>query len=144
MHQVATILKQNKLSVTEGRRRILELFLNHSGALEHADIEKNAGAHFDRVTIYRTLQSFVEKGIIHVIPSTDNTIKYALCKDDCSEGHHHDHHVHFYCRRCENTFCLDDVVTPRIDLPAGYMLAEVDVVVKGICRNCGKPATGRS
>jgi len=136
MNSIATLLKENNLSVTAGRQRILQLFLNSDGALAHADIEKNAGDHFDRVTIYRTLQAFVEKGLIHTIPTSDNSIKYALCKNDCKEGHHHDHHVHFVCEACQNTYCLDAVVTPHINLPAGYRSYEIEVVAKGICKVC--------
>lgn len=138
MRSIENILKVNKLSVTAGRQKILQLFLNSGGALAHADIEKNAGEHFDRVTIYRTLQAFVEKGLIHTIPTSDNSIKYALCKDDCGEGHHHDHHVHFVCNTCNNTFCLDSVVTPKVDLPEGYQSVELEVVAKGVCKNCGR------
>jgi Fur family ferric uptake transcriptional regulator len=130
------ILKKNRLSVTASREKILNLFLDQSGALAHGDIEKRAGEKFDRVTIYRTLQAFVEKGIIHTIPTADNSILYALCKDDCEEGHHHDHHVHFVCRQCQNTYCLDNVVTPDIKLPTGYSAKQIDVVVEGICRQC--------
>lgn len=136
MDSIVHILKQNNLSVTEGRRKILSLFLNSSGALAHADIEKNTDSHFDRVTVYRTLQSFVDKGIIHTIPTSDNSIKYALCKDECGEGHHHDHHVHLVCTRCGNTLCLDDVVTPTVKLPREYTVQQVEVVVKGVCKSC--------
>lgn len=136
MNGVSNILKQNKLSVTASRQKILQLFLDNNGALAHSDIEKGTGENIDRVTVYRTLQSFVEKGIVHTIPTSDNSIKYALCKDECEEGHHHDHHVHFVCQLCGNTFCLDKVVTPEIELPAGYILKQVDVVAKGICENC--------
>ena len=129
-------LKRNKMSVTGSRKRILQLFLENPGALAHGDIERNAGEKFDRVTVYRTLQTFVDKGIIHTIPTSDNTILYALCKDECSEGHHHDHHIHFICRKCQRTFCLDDVVTPEIRLPRGYLPDHTEVVVKGICKNC--------
>ncbi|HMR81799.1 MAG TPA: transcriptional repressor [Niabella sp.] len=139
MKSIESILKANKLSVTAGRQKILQLFLNSGGALAHADIEKNAGEHFDRVTIYRTLQAFVEKGLIHTIPTSDNSIKYALCKNDCTEGHHHDHHVHFVCTSCNNTYCLDGVVTPDIYLPKGYELFDLEVVARGVCKNC-KPA----
>src|SRR4249920_4189346 len=115
--QIQEILKKNQLSVTDSRSKILELFLQQYGALAHGDIEKKSGASFDRVTVYRTLQTFVEKGIIHTIPTADNSILYALCRDECSEGHHHDHHIHFVCNICHNTYCLDDVVTPEIKLP---------------------------
>src|SRR6201996_7574313 len=117
---IEDILKKNHLSITGGRRRILELFLQQDGALSHSDIEKKAGEKFDRVTIYRTLQTFEEKGIIHTIPTSDNSIRYALCKD-CTEGHHHDNPVHFVCTHCNKTICLDDVVSPSIPLPAGYV-----------------------
>ena len=134
--RIDVLLKQNSLSVTGSRKKILQLFLEQPGALAHGDIEKKAGEKFDRVTIYRTLQTFVDKGLIHTIPTADNSIRYALCKDACSEGHHHDHHIHFVCNNCHNTYCLDDVVTPEIKLPKGYQAAHVEVVVEGVCKNC--------
>jgi Fur family transcriptional regulator, ferric uptake regulator len=134
--QVGNLLKRNSLSITGSRKKILQLFLEQRGALAHGDIEKKAGEKFDRVTIYRTLQAFVDKGIIHTIPTADNSIRYALCKDDCSEGHHHDHHIHFVCDVCGNTYCLDDIVTPDIKLPRDYSAEHVEVVVEGICKNC--------
>src|ERR1041384_8306000 len=118
-NRVDDILRRNSLSVTESRKKILNLFLNNSGALAHGDIEKKAGEKFDRVTVYRTLQTFVEKGIIHTIPTADSMIRYGLCKDNCTEGHHHDHHVHFVCKQCGKTVCLEDVSVPTVPLPVG-------------------------
>ena len=138
LEEIKDILKRNNLSVTGSREKILSLFLSQSGALAHGDIEKRAGEKFDRVTVYRTLQTFVEKGIIHAIPTADNSIRYALCKDDCSEGHHHDHHIHFVCTNCGNTYCLDDVATPEIKLPKGYVTTHIEVVVDGVCKSCSQ------
>jgi Fur family ferric uptake transcriptional regulator len=134
--RIHDILKRNQLSVTDSRTKILELFLQQEGAVAHGDIEKKSGEKFDRVTVYRTLQTFVEKGIIHTIPTADNAIRYALCKDECSEGHHHDHHVHFVCQVCASTVCLDEVVVPQVALPRGYKSVQVEVVVNGLCKNC--------
>ena len=133
---MVNIFKRNRLSVTEGRKKILELFLKNEGALTHADIEKNTGETFDRVTVYRTLQTFVEKGIIHLIPTTDNSILYALCKDNCEEGHHHDNHVHFVCSTCEKTICLEGVIVPDVKLPKGFKPKYAEMVVNGICDDC--------
>lgn len=129
------ILRRKHLSVTDSRKKILSLFLNSKDALAHSDIEKKAGEKFDRVTVYRTLQTFVEKAIIHTIPTADNSIRYALCKE-CEEGHHHDEHVHFVCTNCGKTICLDDVVSPKIELPEGYIAQEVQVVINGVCKEC--------
>jgi Fur family ferric uptake transcriptional regulator len=135
-HEVNEILRKNQLSVTESRKLILELFIHSSGALAHADIEKRSGEKFDRVTVYRTLQSFMEKGIIHTIPTADNSIRYALCKDDCSDGHHHDNHVHFVCNVCSITTCIDSVTVPEVRLPKGFKPTEVQMIINGVCGSC--------
>jgi len=133
---VDELLRRNQLSVTGSRRKILELFLQQDGALSHSDIEKKAAEKFDRVTVYRTLQAFVEKGLIHSIPTSDNSIRYALCKDDCTAGGHRDDHVHFICNSCGNTMCLEEVVVPNIKLPRGYVVQQLEMLVSGICKSC--------
>ncbi|HVG40166.1 MAG TPA: transcriptional repressor [Chitinophagaceae bacterium] len=134
--EINYILKRNQLSVTESRTRILELFLTKNGALAHGDIEKKAGEKFDRVTVYRTLQSFLDKGIIHSIPTADNSVRYALCKDECTEGHHHDNHIHFICKNCGLTTCLDEVHIPEVKLPEGFKAQQIEMVVSGKCKDC--------
>ncbi len=134
--QIDDILKNNHLSVTGGRRKILELFLSNPGALSHGDIEKKAGEKFDRVTVYRTLQAFLGKGLIHTIPTADNSIRYALCRDNCSAGHHHDNHIHFICNRCGNTICLEETTIPQVRLPKGFEASQIEMVVNGVCRDC--------
>ena len=135
---IAEILRRNQLSVTDSRKKILEMFQATDGALAHHDFEKLSGEKFDRVTIYRTLQTFVEKGIIHTIPTVDNAVLYALCKDQCSAGHHHDNHIHFICDNCSVTYCLDKVVTPEVKLPDGFRPQVIDVVVTGVCSKCSQ------
>lgn len=130
------ILKKNNMSVTDSRLQILDLFYETEGALAHADIEKQTSDKIDRVTIYRTLQTFEEKGIVHTIPSADNSVKYALCKEHCEEGHHHDNHVHFVCEHCGKTTCLDDVLVPEVKLPRGFEPHQSNMVVNGLCKEC--------
>lgn len=130
------ILKRHNLSNTDSRRAILEIFLQSENALAHHDIERQTGERFDRVTVYRTLQTFIDKGIVHTIPTADNAIRYALCREECSEGHHHDNHIHFICEECGKTTCLDETAIPSIRLPKGYYTTQVNVVVNGICKEC--------
>ncbi|MCO5236905.1 MAG: transcriptional repressor [Chitinophagaceae bacterium] len=133
---IEDLLRKNQLSVTDSRREILELFLQSDSALAHHDIESGTDEKYDRVTVYRTLQTFMEKGIIHTIPSADNSVKYALCKDNCEEGHHHDDHVHFICIKCGTTICLEEVHVPEIRLPEGYQSRQTEVVISGLCKTC--------
>lgn len=134
--RITDLLKRQSLSVTHSRKRILQLFVEQAGALSHGSIEKKLGSIFDRVTIYRTLQTFLDRGIIHSIPSADNTVRYALCKEDCGDGLHRHQHIHFVCKRCQQTFCLDESVTPSVRLPRGYVAQAVEILVQGQCKQC--------
>jgi len=133
---ISTLLRRIQLSATEGRRRILEVFMEAGIALSHHDIEEKTSERLDRVTVYRTLQTFLEKGIMHTIPTTDNSVLYALCKDSCGAGHHHDDHVHFICEVCGTTTCLDGLTIPFITMPDGYQVSQVNMVVNGKCKTC--------
>jgi Fur family ferric uptake transcriptional regulator len=134
--RILNVLKKNHLSVTESRVSILELFYKNDDALSHSDIERHTAEKFDRVTIYRTLQTFVEKGILHTIPTSGNTILYALCTNNCREGHHEDNHIHFICNNCGRTYCLNHAPMPKVQLPEDFIWQQTDVLVSGICNRC--------
>src|SRR5690606_1425463 len=133
--RIEKVLRENRLSVTDSRKMVLKLFMENDIALDHAAIEKGTGEKYDRVTIYRTLQSFLEKGIIHLIPTNDNTTLYALCKE-CDHGFHYDNHVHFICNECHNTQCLEDVLVPEVKLPDGFIPSATQMTVTGTCKKC--------
>lgn len=114
---------------------MLQIFANAGKALSSHDVEKQL-SDADRITLYRTLKSFEEKGIIHKAIDGTITQKYALCDAHCDEDHHHDEHVHFHCEKCENTFCIDQVVVPQIDLPSGFKVKQTNMVVSGVCKDC--------
>ncbi|HEY8513727.1 MAG TPA: transcriptional repressor [Cyclobacteriaceae bacterium] len=133
------LLKTYKLRSTPNRQTILHLFLRKDHALSHADIESEIADSLDRVTVYRTLKTFLNRGLIHKVLDDAGGLKYALCVGDCSVAEHHHNHLHFKCVRCGQTNCLD-VEVPEIRLPRHYSVEEINVLVQGVCSACG---TGR-
>ena len=130
------ILKDFRLRTTTSRSAILDLFIHNDYALSYSDIEREVAAAFDRVTVYRTLKTFLDKGVVHKVLDDGGSLKYALCNDHCtSSGHHHDH-VHFKCTKCGQTNCLDDVEVPGIKLPNGFIAKEFNLLIQGICSKC--------
>lgn len=130
------LLKSSGLRVTETRQVILERFQEKTAAISQSDIEGELGEAIDRVTVYRTLKTFVEKGIIHKILDDKGGVKYALCKEQCHHGHHHHDHLHFKCSVCQETTCLEKHLIPGFSLPEGYRKEEVNILVQGVCPNC--------
>ncbi len=115
---------------------ILESFLESQTALSHQNIEELVGEEFDRVTIYRTLTSFEEKGILHKVPDRAGQTKYALCESNCQEHQHNENHVHFKCQKCEHVYCLSQIQLPDLNLPQGYEVEEAEFLLSGTCSTC--------
>ena len=133
------ILKGYKLRNTACRVAVLNVFLDRNEALSHGELEEQLRGDFDRATVYRTLNSFYEKDIVHKVYDASGAVKFALCvhSEDEDEYHTHDHnHVHFNCTKCGKTICLDDTAVGHISLPAGYIKEEVNFVVIGKCFQC--------
>ncbi|MDL5047377.1 transcriptional repressor [Oscillatoria amoena NRMC-F 0135] len=129
------LLNDFQLRFTPSRQAILNLFLKKDFALSHGDIERAVPSHFDRVTVYRTLKTFLDKGLIHKVLDDEGGVKYALCSTACTTaGHHHDH-VHFKCTVCGQTNCLN-INIPSVKLPRGYRASELNLLIQGVCENC--------
>ena len=136
MNQVSNrLLKNFRLRSTPTRQEILHLFLKKDYALSHSDIESEIADDIDRVTVYRTLKTFFDKGLIHKVLDDGGSLKYALCTGACSETEHQHEHVHFKCLQCGQTNCLD-VEIPNVKLPKGYKSKEVNLLIQGTCQNC--------
>lgn len=136
--QIKSILKDHTLRHTQSRADIVSIFLNKSVAIAHSDIESAVDGKYDRVTIYRTLKSFLDKGLIHKVLDDSGIMHYALCDEACnSHAHHHDH-IHFKCHVCEETTCLDHVQIPEVALPKGFKFEEGNYLISGVCDKCSK------
>jgi len=128
-----SIAEQNlidkNINPTAMRILVLGFLLNRNAAISLSDIEK--GLHpADRITIYRTLKTFEEKGLTHIIDDGTGSPKYALCADECNTNEHHDLHVHFFCNSYKETFCLPDSKIPDVILPDDFVSVEMNLVVK--------------
>ncbi len=88
----------------------------------------------DKASIFRVLELFAKKDMIHVINDGSRSLKY----EACPSGHHSvdDQHVHFYCEKCERVYCLEDTPIPHIDLPEGFRVRSANYVLRGLCPKC--------
>jgi Fur family ferric uptake transcriptional regulator len=137
MQAVRNILSQHELRTTQSRLEVLGYFMEQDKALSQPEIEEALSGQCDRVTIYRTLSAFLEKGIVHKVLDDAGAAKYALCPHNCeAQAYHHHDHVHFKCQKCGRTLCIQDVSMPQVKLPQGFEIAEADILLQGTCPTC--------
>ena len=89
----------------------------------------------ERSTIFRTLTLFLEHHLIHGIEDGSGALRYELCTSNDHHAHD-DQHGHFYCERCQRTFCLHDIRVPQVPLPEGFLPHAISLMIKGICPEC--------
>ena len=133
--QSEDILTAKGIQPTAMRLLVLEYLYRQPSAVNLQKLETDF-YHADRTTLYRTLKTFEEKGLVHQIKDGSETTKYALCADACSDGEHYDLHLHFHCTKCGETTCLPKTKIPEVALPANFRVTEINLVAKGICDNC--------
>ncbi|AFL79545.1 Fe2+/Zn2+ uptake regulation protein [Aequorivita sublithincola DSM 14238] len=135
MSEIDKLLQKNDVRPTAMRVLVFKFLLEKRAAAALTDIEN----HFDqsdRTTLYRTIKTFEEKGIVHQIDDGTGIAKYALCEEGCNCEIETDLHLHFHCNTCDETICLTEHKIPQINLPEGFIAENANLVIKGICDKC--------
>lgn len=129
-------LEKKGVRVTSIRILVLNALMNASGTMSLGDLESVLET-VDKSSIFRTLELFVKKHVVHAIDDGSGSVKYEVCEgeDECTLA---DMHTHFYCEACHRTFCLKDISAPIVDLPEGFLTYSVNYIIKGICPECRK------
>jgi Fur family ferric uptake transcriptional regulator len=138
-HKTAQLLSDHQLRKTTFREQVLTVFLQaFPKALTRNEIEQDLQQELkvDRVTLYRTLKSFEDVGLIHLAIDNSDEQRFALCSNDCTTHQHQDQHAHFYCTNCNQTVCLEEVTIPQVKVPDTYQLEDTQLVLSGICKEC--------
>jgi len=136
MSKAEEILKEKKLSVTEARKLVLELFLKSKKPLSVKDFKsKKKFEAFNESSIYRNLSKLEEAGIIQSIPSSSDFQSFELVPT----GHHH-HHI--TCTKCKKVRCLKvcglEKKMKEMAASADFQLKGHSVELVGLCSSCQK------
>jgi len=130
-------LSSSGLKKTEIRIQLLSFLLDRKNAISQPELEKMFKSISDRVTIYRALSAFEEKGIVHKIMDSHGTARYAVCNESkCNDHQHSDEHIHFHCTSCDEITCLDELIVPEFKIPKTYSIQKINLNIEGICVSC--------
>jgi len=136
--QAVDILKTYGLYDTASRSEILDILIGSKLALSVTEIREKMDQSRDRVTLYRNLKLFTDKGILHQIQVDGQIVKYVLPENIIEPEAHYNEHLHFKCMQCKEVKCLTDRTLEDISLPEGYKMLGANFVIFGICNTCNK------
>lgn len=133
---LVTCLKLKGVKPTANRILVLKALKESSRPVSLADLEDMLET-MDKSSIFRVLTLFLDCDIVHTFEDGRGISNYELCSSSTS-CNLSDAHIHFYCESCHNSFCMDDIPFPKIQLKQGFVMHSVSFVIKGICDKCNK------
>ena len=132
--QARKMLKAAKLYCTAGRIAILKVLMEAGKPLSQDQIAQRSGRErFDKVTIYRTLESLLGVGLLHKV-FIDKRARHFELSHNCTESQCH---PHFTCTSCGDTTCLTEISLPMAKSPHnGFVIHRQQVRLEGLCPAC--------
>ncbi len=141
---IMDILKTRSVKISRARVDIMYSLLKKGTKLTSLpEIYNNYGTQFNRITIYRTLITLCDTGLIYKILDTNNRPFYAVVKwlsaqsdqiqSSCKE------YCHFQCESCKSVFCFP-CNFQDIKLPDGLIKTGVNLFFTGYCPKCSGKA----
>jgi len=134
--QARQTLKATKLYLTECRVAVLKTLSKAKRPLRHEDIAIRLGKNrFNKVTIYRTLESFCTVGLVHKAFMHKRSWYFELA-NHCTAVQCH---PHFTCRNCGQTRCMVGLSVPVVEgLKKGFVIHRQQVRLEGLCPACSR------
>ena len=126
--------REHHLSMTPQRRAIYEMLIESQDHPCTEDVFERVRQSFPDIaidTVYRTLTTFSELGLIHVVEGYGEAKRY-----DPDVAPHH----HFRCRKCNMIIDFQETSFDHLRIPDAikkkYNISNIKVVLEGICDRC--------
>lgn len=130
------LLKERDLKVTSPRLSTLSILLaDQSKAYSTSELVKFLESQMNRSTVYRTLDTLLEKEVILTLQGTNGTTFYTLnLENKCATAVH----PHLRCTECGKVECLPAFPTDYVNSLHDSGVGKLDIVLGGICSECSK------
>lgn len=128
------LLEQHGIKPTSNRIVVAKALAEAEHPASIADLERRILT-IDKSGIFRSLMLFRDHHLVHALEDGEGGVKYELCHSHDDEEDD-DQHVHFYCERCHEIYCLYDMPVPQVEVPEGYEVRSVNYLIKGLCPKC--------
>ncbi len=130
---IKNILSEKGIKPSLHRMKVLEYLVNKKNHPTVDAIYKDISPDIptlSKTTIYNTLKTFQNSGIVQAITIEDNEVKYDADIDK---------HAHFKCTECGQLYDIPmDTKVMHLKSIGGHVIKESQLYFKGVCRSCQK------
>ena len=123
------LFKNNGIKKTEQREKLLKIIKNSKVPLTAEDIFKKT-KEISLATIYRTLETFCEKGVLNKISVTDDERRYYELATDI-------HRHYAVCLKCKKMEYVNVCPVHDVSLD-GFRITGHRLELYGYCNNCAE------
>ncbi len=132
-----TKLKERHVRLTQNRITIYKLLSKSKTAVSVSVIMKQSKILLDRISVYRTLRYFLQKGIVEIVPNNKGNAKYILASSDKKIIKNRDSKcAYFVCSSCHCTELILEPINIKLDLLTKHQVSKFSLILEGVCRNC--------
>lgn len=129
-------LESKGIRPTANRILVIKTLMGEQNPQSLSNLERKMVS-MDKSSIFRTLTLFLEHDVVHAFEDGRGVLCYELCEEK-GACDHHDGHIHFYCKSCQRSFCMENIHIPSFELPEGFYPHSISFVIKGECPDCRK------
>ena len=129
-------LESKGIRPTANRILVMKTLMGEQNPQSLSNLERKMVS-MDKSSIFRTLTLFLEHDVVHAFGDGRGVLCYELCEEK-GACDHHDGHIHFYCKSCQRSFCMENIHIPSFELPEGFYPHSISFVIKGECPDCRK------
>lgn len=126
-------LKQHGYRLTKPRQELLTTLSSYPLTVQqiHESLQKK-NIRVDLASIYRSLELFVEMGIVHVIEFGEDKKRYEIVDHD-------NHHHHLLCNKCgtiEDITINESTLLTHIQTKSKFKIDHHHLEFFGLCQHC--------
>jgi Fur family ferric uptake transcriptional regulator len=130
------LLEEHDIKPTANRIVVAKALASSMNPQSLSELERKIVT-IDKSNVFRALTLFKEHHLVHAIEGSSDGTKYELCHSHSHE-HDDDQHPHFFCEVCQQTYCLEGMEMPTLELPEGFETHTANYIIKGVCPHCKK------
>jgi Fur family ferric uptake transcriptional regulator len=130
-------LKEHQVHLTQNRIAVFKLLTESKTALSVCTIMKQSESLLDRISVYRALKYFSQKGIVEIVPNNKGNASYILASINKNiVKRKNNKSAYFVCSSCQQTEIILEPIVVNLNSLTKHRIRNYKLIIEGLCTGC--------